>query len=56
VPAGVLVRPLSPVRTLPFTLLWRDETPSPALSEFILITSESSDRPPAKRPALVAVA
>jgi DNA-binding transcriptional LysR family regulator len=55
-PAGVLVRPLEPACWLRFELMWRDETPSPALSEFIRVTAESLDRPPAKRHALSAVA
>jgi DNA-binding transcriptional LysR family regulator len=32
---GVSARSLEPLRTLDFELLWRDETPSPALQEFI---------------------
>jgi DNA-binding transcriptional LysR family regulator len=32
---GVSTRLLEPVRTLAFELLWRDETPSPALAQFI---------------------
>jgi DNA-binding transcriptional LysR family regulator len=55
-PAGVLVRPLDPARTLPFQLLWRDETPAPALSEFVRLTAEFRDRTCTKRPALAAVA
>jgi hypothetical protein len=31
----VSARSLEPLRTLDFELLWRDETPSPALQEFI---------------------
>jgi len=33
--AGVTARPLEPKRVLGFQLLWRDETPSPALDAFI---------------------
>jgi DNA-binding transcriptional LysR family regulator len=55
-PPGVLVRPLDPARTLPFQLLWRDETPSSALSEFVRLTAGFLDRAPTKRPALAAVA
>jgi hypothetical protein len=33
--AGGLVRPLEPERRLPFALIWRDETASPALAEFV---------------------
>jgi len=32
---GVTARPLEPTRVLGFELLWRDETPSPALDAFI---------------------
>src|SRR5207244_78239 len=35
---GVTARPLEPLRTLAFELLWRDETPSPALEELIAAT------------------
>jgi DNA-binding transcriptional LysR family regulator len=53
-PAGVLVRPLDPRRALAFELLWRDETPSPALAEF---TSLAAAVPLAtKTHALAAVA
>jgi DNA-binding transcriptional LysR family regulator len=55
-PAGVLVRPLDPVRSLRFELMWREETPSPALSELVRITVESLEGAPAKRRALSAVA
>jgi DNA-binding transcriptional LysR family regulator len=34
---GVIVRPLEPGRTLAFELLWREETPSPALEQLIAI-------------------
>jgi DNA-binding transcriptional LysR family regulator len=34
-PGGVVARKLAPRRRLPFELLWRDETPSAALAEFI---------------------
>lgn len=53
---GVLVRPLDPCRTLPFNLLWRDETPSAALSEFVRIAAASTARRPAKLRPLAAVA
>jgi hypothetical protein len=33
----VLVRPFRPARDVSFELLWRDETPTPALREFIRI-------------------
>jgi len=40
-PPGVLARPLDPPRAVPFALLWRDESPSPALAEFVRVTAES---------------
>jgi DNA-binding transcriptional LysR family regulator len=55
-PPGLLVRPIDPRRLLPFELLWRDETPSAALREFIRITAEFVDQASAKRRALSAVA
>jgi DNA-binding transcriptional LysR family regulator len=55
-PAGVLARPLVPRRTLPFELLWRDETPAPALSEFVRIASDTIERRPVERRVLAAVA
>ena len=54
-PAGVVARPLDPRRTLTFELLWRDEAPSPALSEFISLAVAERDRPASRR-ALAAVA
>jgi DNA-binding transcriptional LysR family regulator len=53
-PAGVVVRRLDPQRTLSFELLTRDETPSPALTEFISLAA-SNTRHPSTRP-LAAVA
>jgi DNA-binding transcriptional LysR family regulator len=55
-PDGVLARPLHPARRLHFELLWRDETPSSALSELVRITTESLDTAPRKGRALSAVA
>jgi DNA-binding transcriptional LysR family regulator len=50
------MRPLEPVREVPFELLWRDETPAPALGAFILAAEASADRSSAaSRPALRAV-
>jgi DNA-binding transcriptional LysR family regulator len=40
-PHGVVSRPLNPPRPVPFVLLWRDETPSPALAEFVRLSAES---------------
>jgi DNA-binding transcriptional LysR family regulator len=55
-PADVIARPLDPRRTLAFELLWRDETPSPALSEFIRIAAETMERVPAMPPVLATAA
>jgi DNA-binding transcriptional LysR family regulator len=53
-PAGVVVRPLDPVRTHSFELLTRDEAPSPALAEFISLAASSTAHPATR--ALAAVA
>jgi hypothetical protein len=53
-PAGVLVRPLDPLRTIQFELLWRDETPSPALAEFTSLAAAVPLAPQSR--ALAAVA
>ena len=55
-PAGVQVRPLDPPLTVPFELLWRDQTPSPALAEFIRITADSVHVVPTPRRHLSVVA
>jgi DNA-binding transcriptional LysR family regulator len=49
----VLVRPLEPTRSVRHVLLWRDETPAPALAELIR-TAEAGVAP--ARPALALVA
>jgi DNA-binding transcriptional LysR family regulator len=49
----VLVRPLEPTRSVRHALLWRDETPAPALAELIR-TAEAGVAP--ARPALALVA
>jgi DNA-binding transcriptional LysR family regulator len=55
-PEGVLARPLRPARLVPFSLLWRDETPSPALGEFIRIAADlAGQRPMTGRPLAAAV-
>jgi DNA-binding transcriptional LysR family regulator len=53
-PAGVMARRLDPQRTLSFELLTRDETPSPALAEFIGLAAWST--PQASTRSLAAVA
>jgi len=53
-PAGVVVRPLEPRRTLSFQLLTRDETPSTALAEFIALAASSLRHPSARSLAAVA--
>lgn len=53
---GVVVRRLDPRRTLSFTLMWRDETPSAALSEFVRIAAATVPRRSAASRPLAAVA
>lgn len=48
-PARVVARTLAPRRTLAFELLWRDETPSPALAELIALATAGTGRPSATR-------
>jgi DNA-binding transcriptional LysR family regulator len=55
-PQGVVVRPMDPVRTLAFALLWRDEVPSPAVREFVRIAAECAERTAVSRPALALAA
>ncbi|HEX6712708.1 MAG TPA: LysR family transcriptional regulator [Thermoleophilaceae bacterium] len=51
--AGALfARPLSPPRELRFELFWRDETPSPALAEFIRAAKDQAHAEVAQRDAL----
>ena len=54
-PAGVIARKLDPRRTLRFELLWRDETPSPALAEFVTLAAANAQVPQSSR-SLAAVA
>jgi len=54
-PAGVIARPLAPRRELAFELLWRDGTPSPALTGFVGLAADLSRRPVSSR-SLAAVA
>ena len=56
IPAGTVVRPLDPPGTVRFKLLWGDESPSPAVAEFIRIAVESVDRLSTTRRSLTAVA
>jgi DNA-binding transcriptional LysR family regulator len=42
-PPGVIARPLQPERAMTFAVLWRGETPSPALREFIRIVADCAD-------------
>jgi DNA-binding transcriptional LysR family regulator len=56
IPAGVVMRPLDPERRLPFVLVWRDETPSPGLAEFVRIAAESMRSAPVRRRVLAAAA
>src|SRR5439155_16527570 len=50
---GVVARPISPARRVEFALLWRDETPAPALDELIRCAAARAGAP---RPMLAAVA
>jgi DNA-binding transcriptional LysR family regulator len=53
----MIARTLHPVSDLAFELLWRDETPAPALSEFIRVAEASGESAaPAPRRTLLAVA
>ena len=55
-PANIIARPLEPARTMRFALLWRAETVSAALSEFVRIAGQTAERRPTTRPVLAAVA
>jgi len=55
-PPGVCARRLEPRRTLPFSLLWRDETSAPALTEFVRIARTTSLTPLGRLRRLTAVA
>jgi hypothetical protein len=55
-PPGVQARPLNAPREVPFELLWRDETASPVLTEFVHITAASSGDATTTRRHLRAVA
>src|SRR4051812_22934133 len=50
---GVMVRAINPVRRVEFAVLWRDETPAPALSELIRCAEVRAGAP---RPVLAEVA
>ena len=53
---NVTARPLDPARTLAFALLWRNETASAALSEFVRVAAHAIEpKSPTRRP-LAAVA
>src|SRR3954453_22883836 len=52
----VIVRPLHPRRTIRFELLWREDSLSPALAEFVRLTAERLDASTHARPRLAAVA
>jgi DNA-binding transcriptional LysR family regulator len=55
-PHGVVARRLEPARRLAFTLLWRDDAPSPALREFVRTAGEIAEPPTRSRPALALAA
>jgi DNA-binding transcriptional LysR family regulator len=46
--AGLIARPLTPARRVRFALLWRDETPAPALRELIA-SARATTAPPSLR-------
>jgi hypothetical protein len=50
---GVMARAISPARRVEFALLWRDQTPAPALNELIRCAEARAAAP---RPMLAAVA
>jgi DNA-binding transcriptional LysR family regulator len=52
----VIVRPLHPRQTIRFELLWREDSLSPALAEFVRLTAEQVDASTSARPRLAAVA
>jgi hypothetical protein len=52
----VIVRPLHPRQTIRFELLWREDSGSPALAEFVRLTGEQMDASTSARPRLAAVA
>jgi hypothetical protein len=52
----VITRALQPRRTLRFQLLWREESSSPALTEFVRLAGECAARIPGPPGSLVAVA
>src|SRR5262249_24105197 len=49
-PHDVVARPLEMAGTVPFALLWRDETPSPALGEFVRIAANPPCACPSRGP------
>jgi DNA-binding transcriptional LysR family regulator len=51
----VIARRLDPPRTLSFELLWRNETPPPAVAEFVRLAAASAERARPARP-LAAIA
>jgi DNA-binding transcriptional LysR family regulator len=53
---GVIARPLHPRQTIGFELLWREDSLSPALAEFVRLTAERLDASTHARPPLAAVA
>ncbi|HTU84655.1 MAG TPA: LysR family transcriptional regulator [Solirubrobacteraceae bacterium] len=54
-PMGICVRRLEPPRTLPFSMLWRDEAPAPALTEFVRIAQATAAPQPSQPRRLAAV-
>jgi len=54
--SGVIARPLDPIRTLGFELLWRNETASAALSEFVRVVAQNTKSRTLTHRTLAAVA
>jgi DNA-binding transcriptional LysR family regulator len=54
VPDGVIPRTIDPARALSFELLWRDDTPTPALAELIRLAAADARNPSAMRPRAAA--
>jgi hypothetical protein len=50
----LIARPLEPIRHLRFTLLWREETPAPALAELIRAAEANPAPAPVVRRAMLA--
>src|SRR3954451_2266724 len=52
--AELIARPLEPARHLCFALLWREETPAPALAELVRVAATNAAAAPVARRAMLA--